>query len=300
MNPSDLDTLADYVEGLLDGTPEAEAVAAKIAEDPAWADTYSQLTRANPAVTAALAGLADPPVPPSVSANLRSALAAERPAADEDDADIIATPTPLRHPEHGKGIRVAAWLAAACVVALALVGGISQLSKNTSSDDSASSSAGSAPKAVRASASADPDHVRVTGTAYAATQFGPQVRALVAQTPATEVPVPGATTKAPSGQTTEAPNSPATAAPSVEAAPAQRQIAASLRRLAAPDALNNCLSTFGGFDPLAVDYATYNGRPAVVVVTVGDNARELHVTVVGPGCGINGRSDILNSVTVGR
>ena len=79
MTPSELEQLADYAEGLLDGTPDAETVAARIATDQEWADAYRQLTAVLPNLSAELAALPEIPLPPDVAAKLDRALAAAGP-----------------------------------------------------------------------------------------------------------------------------------------------------------------------------------------------------------------------------
>src|SRR5437762_2651621 len=73
----DLDRLADYVGGALDGTPEADAVADLVATDPRWSAAYSGLIDADLAVRSDLAAVArEPqPMPPDVLSRLTAALA---------------------------------------------------------------------------------------------------------------------------------------------------------------------------------------------------------------------------------
>ncbi|MFC6019117.1 hypothetical protein ACFP2T_23260 [Plantactinospora solaniradicis] len=72
----DLDLLADYVGGALDGTPEEAELARLIDEDPAWADAYATLTAGIDAVRLDLAGWATEPIsmPPVVAERLVSAI----------------------------------------------------------------------------------------------------------------------------------------------------------------------------------------------------------------------------------
>jgi hypothetical protein len=72
----DLGLLAEYAEGLLDGTPAGDEVARRLGSDPAWARAYRALAVALPAVRADLAALADPgPLPAEVARRVEARLA---------------------------------------------------------------------------------------------------------------------------------------------------------------------------------------------------------------------------------
>ncbi|MDP9433912.1 MAG: hypothetical protein M3P93_01395, partial [Actinomycetota bacterium] len=60
-----------------------------------------------------------------------------------------------------------------------------------------------------------------------------------------------------------------------------------LARLRDPDELAGCLSAVTGPDapqPLAVDYATFEGRPALLVVLPSARPGKVDAYVVGAGC----------------
>ena len=80
----DLDRLADYVSGALDGTPDAAAVADLVATDPRWTRAHAALVAADALVRADLAELAaqPEPMPDDVMARLDAVFAAEPPLAD--------------------------------------------------------------------------------------------------------------------------------------------------------------------------------------------------------------------------
>jgi hypothetical protein len=59
----DIDLLADYIGGALTGTPEESAVAARIADDPAWQAAYASLGQGMAFVSAELGRLAPEPMP---------------------------------------------------------------------------------------------------------------------------------------------------------------------------------------------------------------------------------------------
>ncbi|MET8152345.1 hypothetical protein ACIBSW_36495 [Actinoplanes sp. NPDC049668] len=72
----DVDLLADYVGGALDGTPDEAVVAALIAEDPSWRDAYALLHDGVAAVGTELRALgsAPEPMPADIVARLDAAL----------------------------------------------------------------------------------------------------------------------------------------------------------------------------------------------------------------------------------
>ncbi|MFG1927533.1 hypothetical protein [Cryptosporangium sp. NPDC048952] len=288
MTPSELDQLADYAEGLLDGTPDGEAVAARIATDQEWSDAYRQLTAVLPGISADLAALPDVPMPVHVAARLDRALVATDPA-EEEPATSWKAPEPdelsrLRvekaaRDRAARRWRVAGgWVAAAAVVG-ALCIGVGQLatSSGDNGDDSAASSAKESESEVL-SAPAAPPSTRVSGVIYSTAELGRQARALLG------TPVPAAS-----------------GAPSV---PADRQVAAvptALRRLTIPAELQNCLTALGvAGAPLAVDYATLDGTPAIVVVAPEPDPDRLDVVAAGANCGAGGNSDERARVSVNR
>lgn len=304
MNPSDLDTLADYVEGLLAGTPEGAAVAARIAADPTWADAYQQLTGANQEVVGALRGLADPPLPDEVAAQLDRALAAEHritptPTSreSEDDHEAAGWSKPAvgaqrprsRRPSRrlgGRAAQIGGWTAAAAAVALVAVTGLATLHSSSSDDTASSDSAASAPKRAPAAESSG----RSSGFPYTSSSLGPQARALLGSaTPTGPKPTSAASAEAPP-----------TSAASAEVPKAAPRPVPSLDRLTAPSALGACLAALGVASPLAVDYATLDGAPAVVIVTAGPGSTRLTVVAAGPNCGLNGATDQLARVIVAR
>lgn len=78
----DLGLLAEFAEGLLDGTPEASTVAHLIASDERWERAYTELQGALGAVRHDLATLgAGPGIPPEVAARLEAALDDLRPSS---------------------------------------------------------------------------------------------------------------------------------------------------------------------------------------------------------------------------
>ncbi|MEU4214766.1 hypothetical protein [Actinoplanes sp. NPDC026623] len=90
----DVDLLADYVGGALDGTPDEAVVAALIADDPAWRDAHALLDGGVATVTAGLRALGAAPesMPADIVARLDAALSEASAAPDsplETPADVI-------------------------------------------------------------------------------------------------------------------------------------------------------------------------------------------------------------------
>ena len=112
----DIDLLADYIGGALDG-PEEAAVAGLVADDPGWRETYELLRAGMTAVGADLRALgARPePMPADVATRLEAALAspvAEPPVIDAQ----LANPTgPHLVPSPDRGIGTCTrWTPPAC------------------------------------------------------------------------------------------------------------------------------------------------------------------------------------------
>ncbi|TQS41474.1 hypothetical protein [Cryptosporangium phraense] len=302
MTPSELDQLADYAEGLLDGTPDADVVAGRIADDQEWADAYRQLT----AVTTALGDLPDVSMPDDVAMRLDAALAAEPPLqptaqpaarAAETDEDGPAGPWVASDPStdrlsaqrarRERATRIGQWIAAAAAVVAIGFCGVSVVRSNAlNSDDSATTSSAGDSKAGPSvlSAPSAPRSVHVSGISYSVGELGPQARAML------------------SGPT-EAAASPRAPGPSTEAAPAPASSAAypaALRRLRDPAELAGCLGALGLGEPLAVDYATLEGAPAIVIVTPDADPNQLVVVAAGADCGVGGAGDERARATVAR
>lgn len=90
----DIDLLADYVGGALDGTPDEAVVVALIVEDPSWRDAYALLSGGVATVGAQLRALdsVPEPMPADVVARLDAALLAASAGADGSPAGASQTP----------------------------------------------------------------------------------------------------------------------------------------------------------------------------------------------------------------
>ncbi|GAA3393915.1 hypothetical protein [Cryptosporangium minutisporangium] len=302
MKPSDLDQLADYAEGLLDGTPDADAIAARIATDQEWADAYRQLAAVLPGISADLGALPEIPMPADVAAALDRTLAEQPPLAatrpsDGDDngaAQPWVAPQPTddldrlrseRAARKSRTARAGGWAvaaAAAAVVAIAGVG-VFQSFDLQGSDDSAETSAvgNSTPKVM--SGPGVPS-IHVSGTSYSSAELGTQSRALLENRDES----------APRQEASSSADRPAAGTP-------KAAVPAALRRLLGPADLQNCLTALGlGAPVVAVDYATLDGAPAIIVVADNPGSDRLTIVAAGPDCGAQGFGDERTRTTVSR
>lgn len=241
----DIDALADAVAGEAD--PAATAHLASCRECRAALD---ELQEASEQVSAQLRALPPVQVPPDVVPTLRT-----RPA------DVTTLPT---MPTGGS--RWQRMLPAAAAVVLLVAGGGYALSRLAGSgSDSAGSSSSSAGTAARAAAPTAGFPRSSTGTDYTGRpDLARAVPSLLA-----------------------GPGAPQAMAGSSKAAGTNG--ADPLARLRAPAGLADCLLALLPPDdpsvrPLALDYASFRGRPALVVVLPAVDADKLDVYVVGPGC----------------
>lgn len=296
LNQPDLDLLADYVGGALDGTPEEERVGERIRTDAAWARAYADLVVAFDGVSTDLSALgASPePMPDDVWQRLEAALSSpEAAAAYATPPKYPPTPEftaprdnrPSARARVRKRHRWVAPVLAAVAVLFAVSLGFALRSGVATKDSTMST--GSPAEAPQAAA-ARPVQLRSSGRDYTdqtlvlATDFG--------SVPLASAPEDPATDRA-NGETSKIPNT----AQSFSAA-----VPPVLGRLLNQDALARCLQDVSGIMPgtvLGVDYAAYNHSPAaVVVVRTADDGR--WVGVVGAGCGVNG-ADLLAQKRLG-
>jgi hypothetical protein len=262
---ADLDRLADYTAGLLDAR-EHDRVSALIATDPAWRDAHTALLAAQPRLDAALAGLAEDPLPVDVAVQLDAALVREGRPAD--------TGTPRKAPSRWR--RVVLSTAAAAAVVAAAFGGIAVLSNGGALPGARSNSggggAGLAASPAEGFAQSGGTTVLHSGTDYTpqnlATALG-NARADTATNPKDAMP----------------------------RAPAAAGVDGALARLEDPQALQGCLAAIvaaHGGTPSVIDYARFDGRPALIVIlATGDRHR---IVVTGPACGINGPAELYSTL----
>jgi len=287
LNQPDLDLIADYVGGALDGTPDEQRVGDRIRSDAEWARAYADLTAAFGAVSSDLRAFGATPerMPDDVWAGLEAALSSASTAPNGEFASgqrpkeppTFTAPRDNRPPSRhaARRRRWATPVVAAIAVLFALSLTIFALKVPTRNFGDSGSTGADAPAAVggapvlqRASGRDYTDETLVLatdfGVAYAASAGG---RAATAEDSA----------KAPQ------------VAPSY-AAP----VPPALSSLTIPSNLGRCLDAVTAIMPgqvLGVDYATYERTPAVIVVVrTPDDSR--WVGVAAADCG-NGGAHLL-------
>ena len=259
----DLDALADVLAG--------EPVPAHLAGCAACTAELDELRAADAQVSAALHGLADPPLPAGLAERLDAALARE---ARGSAAGVTLLPT-------ARNRRAARWLPAAAAAVL-VIGGIAYGVTQLGGEQQTAGSSASAGKAA-----ATPAVVRnATGTDYTGrADLAAAVPRLLAGT-TLSVAAPAAPA-AGVGGSAQSDNAQRTAG-SVPG-PARAAAADPLAGLRADPGLADCLAALlppedPSVRPLALDYGEFRGKPAMVVVLPGTRAKSLDVFAVGPGC----------------
>jgi hypothetical protein len=297
----DLDRLADYVSGALDGTPDAAAVADLVATDPRWTRAYAALVAADALVRTDLAELADQPepMPDDVVARLDAAFAAEPPltsAAPDQKPSLTVLPggrstaisTAPRH-RWRSVVGVAAAIVILGVGAITLVPRLSEHSNSTGSRSDAGSAAvsqGGVPPATapRSGNSFEYGTSGAPGINASGSNYTDKTLSALGAAAGPPVAAQGDSAKSNRPNALEAPSQSAVPLAAVPEA---------LRPLAQPDARDSCvkaiLKEYGGAATL-LDYAQYQGSPALVVVIDGAHGvpGRKWVVVVGPKCGTGG------------
>jgi hypothetical protein len=293
----DLDRLADYVGGALDGTPQADAVARLIAEDPRWAAAASALADADALVRADLAALAagTGPMPVDVATRIDGALAGAVPPlwSVPDERTTGGTVVSLDQRRHR---RLRRWTAVAAAVVALGVGVVTVLPKAIPSSNGAGTAAPGV-AAARSGGSHESGQDSAAGIGPQAALPGVRVESSGTDyrrdslpTLSNRVEVPGAAPPSQSGKSVESGGGASNFSGSQTRAPSP--VAPDLWRLQEPNALKACLGAitneYGGTVTL-VDFARFEGRPAVLVVLSGANGRgRLWAVFVGPNCGLGG------------
>jgi hypothetical protein len=292
MNQPDLDLLADYVGGVLDGTPEAAEVGERIRKDIAWAAAHAQLVAALDEIGGRLRELGEQPepMPDDVWARMAAAFAAEEPLTPAEEPDsgehgsgerwvrqISASGAPADNRPGGRArTRRRRWAPVLVGVAIfaALGIGISVLrpmfdaTQNGGTADTKAAAPASGLGASVLAVATGRDYTE--STLVLATDFG-NASALSARPEAAR-----------SDTTKDREPSPLWSFAS--------PVPTALSRLTTPEALDQCLrsvsATLPG-DVVGVDFARYAGSPAlIVVIRAADDSRWVGVT--GPSCGETG------------
>jgi hypothetical protein len=325
MSAVDLDRLADFLGGALDGTPDQEEVRSLLACDPEWALAYEQLSLALVATDQDLRhfGEQDPQLPDDLLARLDSAL-------DEvlnqtldrapNNAAQARSGRPAAQPTAGWIRRWFGWLgrpqfAVAAVVATALVLGVAfSLPQLVSGSRNAGKASAVGDSPLKGMAGNGPTTgssagaiVLNSGTDYSRGNVVSVISA--AQNPAADSAV------APSLRGERSSNAPKNAsgegAGSAASGPqpgspdfgqsGNALRASELARLGPGAGLDSCITAVAsrhGGQVTVVDYARFEGQAALVLVLVGaaETPGRRLVIVVGPNCGVSGQSDERYSV----
>lgn len=237
----------------------------------------AELQAAEAGVVAALRALPDPAVPADLAARLTAAFTAEAPlAAPRSTVTALPAAVPRRR-----------WLpAAAAAVLVVSAGGLGYTlvtgstsggGSDTASSDSGSVGGAAADLVLSTSGTDYADPAAVTGAL-------PRILAGTAETSLTDsaagtAPAPAEAAPPDAGRSSSEVPAPAAAM----AAPDP------LARLRTPAGLQDCLSAVlppeePDLRPLALDYASYQGQPALAVLLPDPDPAKVSVFVVGPDC----------------
>jgi hypothetical protein len=283
----DLDRLADFVGGALDGTPDAEAVRHLIASHSGWADAYTTLVSADEAVRGHLHALGSeaPAVPDDVLQRLDAALAAAAPPR-------LKVVPPVRDELAERRNRRRRWTVGLATAAAVLVCGsigVTVLRSATLEQHSATSSgdraAGGAGVAAPPKAASPQDSSEVSVYSSGRDYSPDSLRSLCL------LGGLSAAGKSPNDiqQNTGSGPGPLRAD---EPTPVPNELTA----LSSPAIRAACLSAieteYGG-RVVVVDYARFQGAPALVVLLDGASFANggRGAVVVGPQCGTGNTTD---------
>lgn len=277
----DLDLLADYVGGVLDGTSEADEVARLIAEDPTWAQAHAALAAASAQVRDSLAtwGADEVTMPADIADRLSEVLLAAGGARESDCSPVAPARVPSQPRKRGPAVadhpgrppirrsrrRVARWAVPASVAAVAAFTGI-WLSEVGRDSGGTTSAVDLRPEIVEPVVPQPPvDRIISSGSDYARADL-PDALAAAAGMPSE---------------------------PGVFHVPSEeKQVPAvpGLEQLGDHAGLSACLEAITavhGHGLVAVDlvdYAAFEGTPAVVIRFLDENNNRW-VWVAGPDCG---------------
>jgi hypothetical protein len=312
LNDDELDKLADFTAGVL-APVDHDRVARLIASDRRWAVAHAALARAEDSVRSDLRSIAGPiAMPGDVVARVDAALgSSDRSPADRSVSHIggsdrvvrmptqRSTPRRARHGREQSRWRRAGLAVVGVAAAAALVGGVGLVgefvrSSNRTGADMSGAAAGPPARAEAPSLPGGPVTLN-SGRNYQPNTLGQLAVTYTVAPPNAAVPSPVPAPAAGSNATSSN-DSAGQAAPGSAAAKA----AGDLSRLSNPEALRGCLAAIQVAHPgtpAVVDFAAFEGSPAIVVVIRQQAARAV-VVVVGPACGTSG-TDERYATTVG-
>jgi hypothetical protein len=275
----DLDALADVLAD--QATPEHTAHLRGCAS---CTSRLAELEAAEARVVTVLSTLPPPAVPDDLADRLTAALAAEAPLRPAR-ATVTALPAVAQ--------RHRTWLPAAAAAVL-LVSGAGLGWSLLSSTDGSDTATGAGPEVVVASSGTDYADPAAVAAALPRVLTGDEVR-----TYADSSDDSAARSSEGSAQAETQPDAAA------QGPAATMLIADPLDRLRTPDGLASCLAGLQAtpdeapIEPLAVDFATYGGAPALAVVLLDPDPDKLSVFVVGPQCA-QADAQVLHFVRVDR
>ncbi|BEL10644.1 hypothetical protein Q0Z83_088350 [Actinoplanes sichuanensis] len=279
----DVDLLADYVGGALDGTPEQERVAGLLATDETWRAAYEALEPGMIAVGAVLRELEPEPMPDDLAARLDTMFrdaappSAEPAPASGESGPVVAVPAKVV--DLDKARRRRRWVAPVTVAAAAVAFAGFGVNALLTSPDAADTAAGmaSAENAPMSDKSTVGGEVLRSDTDY--------TESTLAQAGTTQLRATGSTDS------------------SAQVYAGEGIGGAALDRLNMPDATAACIQEITRVNGGALisvefmDYARFNGRPALIVRFAA--ADGTWVWAVGPQCGTPGAgADELERVPV--
>lgn len=282
MSAVDLDLLADYVGGALDGTPEHDRVARLVADDPAWRSAAADLSAALLLVDADLAALAAvaEPMPDDVAARFDTLLASpEFAAAPAPPPRVAVGERTLDRDARGgrparRGWRRWAAPVAVAVGALALAGIVLPLGPLAKTVQEAATGL----SAEDAGAPQVPPAAQADGSVAVATSGTDYRREMLSRPDLFTQKIAPSSEAARTGDNT-------------------MSATAGLDRLTySPTAFAGCLDAIRAALPGTVtgaDFARFEGRPAVIVTV--DTAGGGWWFVAGPQCGENGADELFRS-----
>lgn len=270
----DIDLLADYIGGALEGTPDESAVATLIAEDPAWREAYDELGGGIAVVRAELGRFEPEPMPAELAAKLDGMF------APVPQLTVVAggAPEGVRESKARRRMRWATPIAIAAGF-IAFVGfGADYLAGRDAGD---SGGAGSAADSAALSNAGGTPALTASGADY--------TRATLAVPPVTPMNAPKS--EAFGGQS------------ETDQGRARLSTESALARLTDQAALDECLAAVqqenagGPLDVQAVDFARFDGAPALIVRFTASNGAQ--AWAVGAECGTPpGDADTIEKVPV--
>lgn len=287
----DVDTLSDLDEGLLAGTPAEAAAQSHVAGCASCADFIALLA----STREQLGALPATPMPADVVARIDAALAGEaaRRAAPDAALNVAPDAEPAPQPaavvtslDSARRSRAPRWMrasgAVAAGIALLMAGAIGYGALTTVTEKSGTISSAEGGNSAPNGAGAARDALTKN---YTQATLAAGVRALVDnRTAAAIAPQTKSVSPMPLGAQQDRVGPP------------------DLDRLRAPAQLAACITELAsrpGVAPLAVDYATYEGQPAVIIVLPDADPTAVQAWVVGPACS-TGNPDIRHREVVVR